>query len=399
MSEADRSQFKFLTETAIGVTPSAALQEVLVSSAKMGQNPQTRVSTTIRSDGQVQDNIREDIAPGAEININASYKAVDPFWESLLQSSFSSKLAYSGTIGVDGSLNNFTSNSTSAGPDFTTAVVGQWIKSSGFTNPANNGFFKITAKSTGTPTAELLTVTGGTLVTESAATARKINGCFVMNGVTSGTGKLSKSMEIGYLDHSPVDYDSLIGACAQSMEQTARAGQAITLNTSFLAMKAGLTGSATIGNGTVTAAPQNQEMNANDHIPIIYYNGLATTLHVNEFVLSPKRALRAKKQIGTLGAWDIGIGRFTCEGTFNCYFEDRTILDLARTFTKVGLAYKMRDDAGNAYIFDIPTVRITDGDPDVTGVDTDVFSPFKFMAQIDSVTGKMFSISRFDAAD
>ena len=395
MSDANRVNFAYKTykdsDQTYGVVPVSAptLKDFLRISDSFGQNPSTMESTTLRSDQMRQDILRKNIAPAGDVAFNLCYGGPDDLISALLGSAWGADVNLSGDIQCVDSGNKFQSNSTTTGPSFASIVVGQWIKVAGMTASNNNGYFKVISKDISNTAAEVIGV-AGTAITDATAHAGTIKGSLIQNG----TDKYWCIIEKAYLDLSNI-FDSFLGVRVESMALNIKTADAISGSFKFQGQSAAGTGTATLGNGSNTAAPTTQELNSNDHVTSVYMDNALATFSAAELSFTFQKGMRQKGKINLFGPFDIGVGVITCKGTLNCYFEDRTLLNKARSFDEVGFAVQMVDDAGNCYIIDIPAARISGGDPVITGIDTDVMSNFTFDAKIDSVSGKMFSISKF----
>lgn len=95
------------------------------------------------------------------------------------------------------------------------------------------------------------------------------------------------------------------------------------------------------------------------------------------------RSLRAKRGIGDLNPFDIGVGRLVVNGTITQYFEDDRLMDAYFAFTDRELNITVQDDAGNQMLIELPKIKLT-GEPNIEnpGVDSDriVTMPFEAYA-------------------
>lgn len=395
-STADRVAYAYAVESTIGTSPGGAFQTFLPESDSLALHPTSRPSTTLRSDFQVQENVRLNIDPNGEMPFNPSFVVMDDFWRGILTSpAFNSDALISITASATVTTNVFTA---SAATPFSVFKVGQWIKTSGFTNPANNGFCKITAIGGGGAN---ITISGLTLVTESLTAGRKFNGAFMQNGTTITT----YSWEKCFLDTALPNYDSWLGMYLNSMKLNMHAGDVIKGSFGFQGLTGAITQAAaqvSSGQANYVAAPSNPEWNSNDNILTVYQGTSAIAYDVMEMNITFNRALRAQGKLGKLGPFGRGMGRLTIDIELSVYFKDRVLLDIARASggsNNVGLAIQFTDSNNAGYILDVPQCSLFEGDPVVTGLDTDNISKFKAMAEIDTLSGKMCNLSKFLSTD
>lgn len=383
----------YVQEVTVGVTPTAALNEFIFSSETLKQNPTLTKSTSVRRDRRVQDRVLTDVQPGGQINYNFAYKRWQDFIAAYAGSTWSSDLALTGSIGITGP-NLVTSDTAAAGPVFAPIKVGQWIRLSSFTNPANGPaltgtFVKVIAKGV-VGTVTTLTTSGATLVTEAPAAGRKLQGSLLQDGNT----KTSFSIEKFFTDTGL--FDSGTGFRVGQFNLTMTAKQPITGSFTFLGAFMAAVQTATIGTGPLVADLLNQEMNGSRHFLQLFLNGVPSTADVRSLVMNGNDNLVGKGKLGTLGNFDVRIGDDDVTGTMEMYFEDRVTLNQARIFGNIGIASRIQDDAGNAYVLDVPNVVLSGGDPQDPGLNNDVVNTYDWAAKIDPLSGVTFNFCRFD---
>lgn len=393
-AESNQVQYGYGIETAIGVPPTTggSFKEFLPESDSLAFHETSRPSTTLRSDRQVQKNVRLNVDPNGDIPFNFSFQAIDDFLMGMMNADpWPAPLAISTSIAAVAASNKL----TAAAATFNNVKVGQWIKTALFTAPANNGYARVTAKAVN---GSDITLAGLTLVDEGSA-VRHVGGSCILNANTLTTFCWEKT----FLDLSPIKYDSFLGNSMSKLGLTFATGEPIKGTMSFSAITAAATaGVAKISTaaGAYTPAPTFDEINSNDNIMSIYQGDSLVTYDCMELQLNLNAALRARGKLGKLGPFSHGVGRFTVDAMMNVYFADRVLLDLARSYSFVGIAWRVADAAGNGYIFDLPRVRVSQGDPTNPGLDQDVISKFKLEAELDPVvSGKTFGVSRFLASE
>ncbi len=390
MSDANRAKFSYVKESTWGQTPATALKDFRLTSDSLSQATDTTQSAEIRSDRQVADIIRTAFRAQGGVNWELSYGAPDDLLEGWFMNIWSTALAISGTLSASATGNKFTSDTGVGGPSLAAVQVGQWIKTAGFVNSANNGYFKVTAKNTG-GTVHELTVVGGTLVTETGSGDETIKGSVLFPGTTFTSFSIEKAFE------DVAKFDSFVGMVVAQFGLEVRAGAIVTGSFGFLGQKGAASQTATIGTGPNVAAPTNPVMNAIDHVAELYEANTPVTIDVSSFTLQGDNNLRARAAIRNAAPIGIGLGLMSVTGTLEAYFEDRALLDKYRAFTETSLALRFVDSAGNAYVLDVEGVKLTGGEVLIPGQSQDVMAAFTFGAKVGGTSGKQISINRFTA--
>ena len=246
------------------------------------------------------------------------------------------------TIAAASGDNSF--NDSGSGFTFT---ANEWVKTSGFTNAANNGYFKIVSA-----TASKIVVSGGTLVTESAGSSRTIKqGSSIVNGVT----KNSFNMEREYTDLSN-ELALYVGCMMNQMNLNVGTNGIIT--GSFGIMGQIETSETSSGGGGYEDANSNDIMNSIDHVVGIYEN--AAAVDVLDIALEITNNLRERLKVGTLGPFSFGADAINVSGSFTAYYDSKTLYDKYLNFGDTSLAKVFEDADGNGYVIDLPKVKITD---------------------------------------
>lgn len=390
-ADTNRVTVAFAAETGFAEDPpdpTPTLQELRLTSESLGQDTETTESQEIRDDRQTPQVIRTNINAGGGTNHELAYSDYDTLLKSALMddSGWSAEVV----LASAGAVTFAASGQTAAlsGID-TSAVVGEWVKITGASNSANNGFFKISAKTTGSITlakgaAAIVDETGsGVTVTQLSA-------------ITNGTTLDTYVMERAYNDLSNM-FEKFFGMGINTFNLNVAVGQVCTIGFGWLGAKAE-SDTSTVGDGSNTAAGTNSIMNAVDNVPtLLEASGASADLCVQSFGLTLQNNLRAKNKIGTLGAFELGKGSIGLTGTFQSYFNDAAIIDSYLNFTSSGIAMRFADASSNVMILDIPNVYYTNARRVAGGKDQDVIADLSWTAVRDSTEDVTIRIVR-DAA-
>lgn len=382
--DANRVRLSQVKEVTYGTTPSSPLKEIRLLRESLKQSTTWVRSTQIRNDRQVVGVKRTDIKAEGGIEFELSYGDFDDHFEQGLMSSAWSavvtqtKTVYSfasGDNSINDSGNNFVTNGY---------LADYWVKISGAANAANNGYFKAVSVAAGK-----IVLAGGTLVTESAgASITLVQGARVKNGTTI----TSYSIEREYRDLT-TELTAYTGMVIDQLSLSGAVGQLWTGSLTYIGKKEE-SKTATIGNGSYTAASGNAIMNSVDDINKILENAtaivevLATTLQLNN-------NLRGRTEMAKLGVQSVGSGTCDLTGTLRTYFSTKTLFDKYLNFTETGFAIVLKDPSGNAYVVDIPKMNFTDGQRVTGGENTDIIAELSFQAFRHPTQDMTIQIARF----
>jgi len=385
MSNSSRTQVRYLAESTWGTTPASAMTELNVTSESLGQNTNQVISEYIRSDRQNADVARASITAGGDIGIELQYAGYDDLFEGAFMNDFTSDISETITT-IDAAAGDNSFNDSGTG--FVTAGIeqGMWINVSGFTDSANNGYFKVESV-----TAGKIVVSGGTLVTEAAGdTVTYKNDGFLEQGTTSKSFTLEKEFA------DITEFVSFTGCRVGSLNLNIAPGSIINGSISFQGKQAAAAG-ATVGTGAANAASTNSVMNAVDHVSNVREGGSAATFDITNISFTLDNALRDQPAVGSVANIGIGEGTVQVTGNIELYFADRTEYEKHLNDTESSLSFITTDSAGNAYIWEFPRIKYGAGNPVAGGKDQDVLVSLDFTAFRDATDGNTITLTRFDA--
>jgi len=392
MSDSNRVLLGYLLESTFGVTPAAAFTELRFTGESLSQTTATTTSQEIRSDRMIADVIRTSVEAGGDVNAELSYGAHDDLYQAVLGGTWSADLAISNsgaTLGYQITAASRTLSDLDLGGPFAAIVVGQWIKLAGWTNPTNNGYFRV---ETVTDSDNIILEDPGAVLVDETELAGNIviTGSRLVNGIV----ERSFSLEKQFLDI--VEFVPFVGMRVGTWSLTVSNGAISTQSFGFSGKSADAVG-ATTGIPPVIAAPTNPVMNGIDNATDIREGGVVSTFCVSEISFQVENNLRMINCVGEVGPTDIGIGSFGLTGSLNVYFDSRALYEKYLDFTTSSLSFRTIDALGNAYIFTIPALKFTAGEVVAGGLDQDVMANMQFTAFKDAVSGVMLEVDRFAA--
>ena len=381
MSDTSRVQLAYVAESSFGVQETGSnLQILRITGESLKQDVASSQSNEIRSDRQIASIRRSRITASGGVNFELSYGTYDALLAAaLLDSAWGSPVTVcsSATVSAAATGNKFTGT-------FTAPTAGEWIKVSGFTNAANNGYFKVVAASTSE-----ITVSGGTLVDEASATGISIvQGGSIVNGTSLSTFNLERT----YADLSS-ELSLFLGMAINGLSLNVPVEGEITGGLEFLGSSES---SETASGGTgYDPATQTEHMTALD-VQNLLENQAA--MSIRAFTLNLNNNLRQRAIVGSSGVLSIGTGRCIVSGTLEAYYASKTIYDKYLNGTATALAVSLQDPAGNGYVIDLPAVKYTAGQRVAGGPDDDVMVPLSWSAHAHAAEDVPIRIARFPVA-
>jgi len=385
MSDSSRVQLRFIEEVTFGEQPpnpgAAALNDMRFTGEALKQATEVTESQEIRSDRQVPDIVRTRVSSEGDVNIELSAASHDDILEGALFNTWGT-LAPVTAQSIDVETND--TFAASSGTPFANAVVGQWIFTSGFTDAANNGFFKIAS----IPIAGTDVTVEQVLVTEIGTGDEAVQGQFLPNGTVLKSYYLEK--EFSDLSNEFLQYH---GCRVGQMTVTAAVGSILTGTFTFGGLgETGANATAGVGSPVTTSGAV---MNAIDNIAGLREGGVEGGLDIEQVQFTIQNNLRPQSKLGQVFARGIGAGRVNVSGTLRAYFESRTLFEKYLNFTISEFAFRAIDAAGAGYVFDFPQLKFTDGQVLAEGIDRDVFAQMSWSAYLDPTYSVTAGVTRF----
>jgi len=381
MADTNRTKLAFVAESTFATAVTGSnLQILRITGESLAQSVGSTQSGEIRSDRQVPSIRHSRIEAAGAINFELSYGTCDGLLAAArLDSAWASPVtvATAATVSAVASGNKFTGT-------FTAPTAGEWIKVSGFTTAANNGYFKVVTGSTSE-----IVVSGGTLVNEAdKAGVTIVQGGSIVNGTRLSTFNIERTYED--LDE---ELALFLGMGINTLSLNVPTEGMVTGSLGFMGSKeTSLTASAGTG---YDAASTTEPFTALDVSDLLENQASQSIL---AFTLNLNNNLRTRLVVGANGVASLGSGRVDLSGTLQAYFQSKTLFDKFLNETATSLALKLADAAGNAMIFDLPQVKYTSGQRVATGPNGDVVADLGWGAYMDPTESVTFRIARFPIA-
>lgn len=305
-------------------------------------------------------------------------------------------------VGFQGASGDITATASGLGSttlDYTTLglAVGMWIKVGGtaagdkFATAACSGWARITAIAANALTMDNLP-SGWTTDTGTGKTIKVWFGDYIKNGTTI----VGQSIEKGFLGQTTPSYIVLTGMVVNTFEVSMASRQKVTYALNYLGM--GGSSSTTAQDASPDAETTNAVFAGNANVGRLAEAGsqLSSPNWAKELSIQVNNNLRTLEAVDSTSPVDIQFGECTVTGKMSCYFGSQSLLDKFFAGTASSINARVYKNS-QAVIFDVPRVIYRgDGNPVVTGKNTDVMLPFDFQASYDSVTGAQITMSRLE---
>lgn len=384
MSDANQMRLAYAVESTYKTPPSGSYQKVRFVSESLRQETASVTSQEIRDDRQTSDIQRTSVSAAGDLTIEFSYGAYDDLFEGAFHSSWASQGTSLGpvtTIAIaSGTL-------TDSGSGLSVFSAGNMIRVSGFTGSgaSSNGVYVVSSAIAGS-----LTVVGGFPADQSSGDSITIEECDDI--LENGTNLSTFTFEKAFLDLS----NEFVLNRGMAVDGFSLAVSPESLITGGFTFVGGDEVSATSAQGSgYDNAPTNTVMNGIDNITsVVEGTGI---LGVTNFSCQLQNNLRARLQVGTLGAISLGTGQINLTGTLQAYFTTKALMDKYRNFTTSSLIVGFVDAQGNNYLLQIPSVNFTSGQQVAGGINTDILADLQFTAKLNPTLNKTMRLGRWAA--
>lgn len=342
--ETSATELSYIVETAWGVAPASAFTAIRytsesLSAAKTRQRPSEITGTREAAQGVTT----QQQATGT-INYALSYGTFDDFFAVCAQNEWGAATTISGAaadITITNTAGTVTLTSGTSGK-FNLVTALSWIRLSGFTTTANNGFWFVSIKTSGTS----LTLKGpNTAVTETPSlTAATVKLSTLANGTTFRTmyiqEQLSSTMFLVY------------GGSYVSRMTLQGGNGAFLAGAMDIVAKSEAKGTSNASTGAVVAAPTGRVFDPIAGWVGVFWNEAAFGTGIDNFTLTlTNTGASTEFAMGSASAAGILGGIFEAAATVRTYFKDFTQYDLFQGESTGRFAIICKDPSGNAYAF------------------------------------------------
>jgi hypothetical protein len=376
--ESNDVELSYAKEATWGTKPAVAFKAVRYTGESFSGSKSRARPAEIRNDYQAAAAVTTQETAQAGLNFALSSAVYDDLLAGLLGNDFSTALAIAGTD-IAGTATGY---STVTAGKFTTVTAGTWIKVSGFSNAANNGYKRVTA-ATGT---SITTAQAGAV--EAAGPSVTIGGSRLTNGTAFQSFHFQKRLSTSLYLVYP-------GTFWTGATLSASTGQFFT--GSFTGISA-VENKATTNQstGAVTAAPTGRVNDGVAGFQGLEWNNAAVSAVIDGITLNIAReGAAAQYGLGSAAAQGVLRGTVTVSGSVSIYFRDFTLYDDYKSETARALTYRTVDDTGAGYQITLPYANLMNPTITAGGPNQSVMCSFDLEANISPTLGYTIAIDKF----
>lgn len=396
MNPADSSRhgLAIIAETEYGVTPATpALARTRHTSCTLALTKTSTVSAEIDPNRQIKDFRHGTKQVGGDVGFELSYGTFDL----LLEAALCGDWIPEGVIADDTlSAVAATSQFADSGNGMVLAgfKVGRLVEVTGFTDVANNGTFLITAVAAGYIAVTKPDGSPAGLVDEAAGDAVEIT--TEAEILKAGVERRSFTMERHFSDLVEADkpYHRFTGCIVNTFGLTLTPDAVITGTFGIIGQGQTLAGTPVTG-ATYTPQTSTRVFDAftgsltEGGSPLAAITEMSLTL---ENGVTPRFVLFSDETILP------GIGQSNLTGSVTVFFGSSAMLEKFINETPSSLEFTLEDLHGNQYIFNLPLISYTGGQPDTTAGGQSVTLTMPLQAIYDPTSDTNVSIVRIPAA-
>lgn len=215
-------------------------------------------------------------------------------------------------------------------------------------------------------------------------------GTWTLDTLKAGTTRRSFTIERNFADIG--EYHRYEGCSINTLSLSVAPNAVVTA--SFGVMGSGYSiGTSILSGATYDAATTTSPF---DSFTGTITEGGAPIAVVTSLELSLENGMESRFVVGSRKTLEPSIGRSNVSGTLTVYFESKTMLEKFINESDSSLEFSLVDLAGNSYVFTLPRIRYTGGQPDVSG-EGSITLAMPFQALLDSVSGTNIQIDRVAA--
>lgn len=356
MADSSRHNLYYVPEVTYGLTPATpALNKLRHTGCNLGLSKNTVVSEEIRSDRQIADFRHGTKQTGGDFNAELSFGSFDDILEAVMCDTWSTPAgAVTATTISAAAADNSINDSANGLP---LVAAGDVIEISGFTgSTANNGIATVVSRTT-----SKIVVSGLTLVNDAAGESVKITPAKMLK---AGTTRRSFSILRDFSDITSGRYHMFSGQEANKMALKVAPNAIVTSDFSFIGQGLAISDSAPAG-ATFPSATTSESM---DSFSGAIRIGGTTIAVITEISMTLENGIQPRFVVGSASTIRPSIGRSNLTGQFGLYFEDASLVQSFINEDVLVPEFTLGDGVGgNHYLFNLPRIKLTGGQPDVKG--------------------------------
>jgi len=204
-----------------------------------------------------------------------------------------------------------------------------------------------------------------------------LGGAWTSNVLKNGVARKSFTYEKTFEQGATDSYIRYKGCLINSMQLSVESKQIAKVQFGVMG-RGGSSAAAALSGATYAAANSNPVLNASSHVGVLTVAGVSPAPRIKSLTLNVAANLREQPEVGSLDLAGIGMGRLVVTGSADVYFENLAIYDAIHDNDTLGLTFTIGADTGSKYTFNIPSIKLTGGEPQTGGNDQDIILPIQF---------------------
>ena len=369
-TEANAAQISYGIEATYGTAPATAFQAIRITGESLTDTKQRSRPSEINTTRESSAAVTTQESAGGAINYALSYATFDDLIASNLNADWQAPVVIASVAG-DIALTNTSATAatliSTTAAKFASVKAGQWIRLLGFTNAANNGFYRVA--SVVSSQSLVLTSLVATVTETPAGTAAQVRAQTIQNGTTFKSLFLQKKLAAAlWLQYA--------GAYISSWSLSGGIGQFLTGTFNVLA-KSETNATVDASTGGVTAAPTGKVIDPIGGFVGVLQSETALPAVVDSWSITSTNVGAALEfGMGSSAAAGVLAGMAEVTGTIKMYFRDFSLYTKFKAETTGPLEFIVQDAAKNAYVITLLNAYLCNPQINAGGPNQPVYATF-----------------------
>jgi hypothetical protein len=217
------------------------------------------------------------------------------------------------------------------------------------------------------------------------------------NVLKNALARKTMTLEAFFDQGSPNTFVRYTGVSVNTIDMALEAKKPVTINFGVMGLSSPDPTGAIITGATYAAQSTTEVMNAALNVASLSVSGITNSPIINKLSLKTSSNMYSNDAVGMYDTYSQNNGLFDVDGSFDAFFENKDTYLAILHHTTVGLSFTVTDAAGNSYLFEIPSMKLMDGGPQLPGNSKPVMLSVPFKAFKDPTLGATMRITRTPA--
>lgn len=209
------------------------------------------------------------------------------------------------------------------------------------------------------------------------------------NGISPKSFTVEETRELGATD----SFSRFTGCRVGTFSLNLTSRQKVTGSFSMMGRSEALA-TAIVAGATYTAPNTNPILSASAHVADLGIFGMSTSPKLRSLTIEMNNGLRIRPVVGDKYSLEHGEGRFEVTGTMEAYFESNALYQKVLDHDAGALEFTIGADTGEKYTFEMPNVKVGNGEVRPAGNDEDIVVAMPYRALYDAGIGATLQITR-----